>query len=135
MDLVTLGMLIIGRYCSLSYYYVTYVVTTDLDEIYFQHGRDDPALDVLGGAGSWAVFGARMFRPPPESARVGWTVHKGSDFPAKVEDEITSWQTACNFIDTPNRLTTRGWNRYGDDEERGNRVKYRGQVRCQQPLR
>jgi hypothetical protein len=88
------------------------------DEIHF-HSTADPELDVLGGAGSWAVAGARLFRPPPASKRIGWTVHKGSDFPYKVEEQIKSWETSCNIIDTPDRLTTRGWNSYGADDERG----------------
>ena len=89
-----------------------------LDEIHFQPPRE-PEIDILGGAGSWAVVGARFFRPSPSSRKIGWTVHRGSDFPTKVEEEINSWDTKCNLIDTPHRLTTRGWNKYGDNEERG----------------
>lgn len=99
LDFVTMGMFIV-------------------DEIHFKPPKP-PEIDILGGAGSWSVIGARLFRPPPTSKNVGWIVHRGSDFPDKLSDQIESWQTNCNLIDTPDRLTTRGWNSYGDDEARG----------------
>ena len=75
----------------------------------------------MGGAGSWAALGARLFRKPPSSVLIGWTVHAGSDFPDELEDEIGSWQTHCDLVRTPARLTTRGFNRYTKEEHRGRR--------------
>lgn len=49
---------------------------------------------------------------------VGWNVHTGSDFPETILKEIQSWGTRCNFIHTPDRLTTRGLNIYGQNERR-----------------
>jgi hypothetical protein len=45
-------------------------------------------------------------------------VDRGSDFPPAIEAQINSWQTTCVLRDTPERLTTRGENRYVDESER-----------------
>lgn len=78
--------------------------------------------NVLGGAGSYAALGARLVSPPPLSRRIGWVVHCGSDFPDPVRETIDSWDTACVLVETPDRLTTRGWNGYGENENRGERL-------------
>lgn len=95
MDLVTLGMFII-------------------DEIHYQPPKQ-PDIDVMGGAGLYTALGARLFRPPPSSLKVGWVVHRGHDFPSKMKETIESWGTSCKFIETPHRVTTRAWNRYEQD--------------------
>ncbi|KAI9739187.1 MAG: hypothetical protein M1834_007400 [Cirrosporium novae-zelandiae] len=97
-DFCTLGMLII-------------------DEIHYLPPKP-PVYDVIGGAGSYAAIGARLHSPPPLSRSVGWVVDAGSDFPTKLRQVIKSWDTSCLVRETPGRLTTRGWNGYGDDEER-----------------
>lgn len=100
-DTVTLGMFII-------------------DEIHFASPKA-PVFNILGGAGSYAALGARIFSPAPTlSRRVGWIVDEGSDFPDEIRDVINSWNTSCKIRSTPERLTTRGWNGYeGADEKRG----------------
>jgi hypothetical protein len=75
--------------------------------------------DILGGAGSYSAVGARIFSPPPSSETVGWIVDCGSDFPAELRTTIASWGTGCLLRETPKRLTTRGWNGYGDNDFRG----------------
>ena len=97
LDVVTLGMFII-------------------DDIYYPVPRA-PVTDIIGGAGSYAVLGARLMRG--SGSTVGWTVHTGSDFPETIREEIQAWGTSCNFIDTPGRLTTRGLNIYRQNERRG----------------
>ncbi len=92
------------------------------DEIWYPPPRP-PVLGIMGGAGSWAALGARLFRKPPSSVLVGWVVHRGSDFPRELEQEICSWQTRCNFIRTPERLTTRGLNHYTNEEHRGRHLQ------------
>ncbi|KAJ1331742.1 ribokinase [Microdochium nivale] len=77
---------------------------------------------ILGGAGSYAALGARLFSPPPISRSVGWVVDKGSDFPENVEEAILSWDTSVLLRPTPDRLTTRGWNGY--DEHQNRAFKY-----------
>ena len=102
MEFVTLGMLII-------------------DDIFYPIPRL-PSLNILGGAGSYAVLGARLVGGPERSSDIGWTVHQGSDFPAPVKMQIDTWQTSCNFIKTPDRLTTRALNVYRQNEIRGRLV-------------
>lgn len=99
MDFVTLGMLII-------------------DDIYYPIPRL-PSRDVLGGAGSYAALGARLIAGEARSRAVGWTIHEGDDFPEALEEQIASWETNCNWIRTPHRLTTRGLNVYKQSEVRG----------------
>ena len=89
-----------------------------LDDILFPIPRA-PIRDVLGGAGSYAAMGARLFRKNPHSCQVSWVVHKGSDFPAEALAEIKSWGTRCHLIESPKRLTTRGLNIYKRGEQRG----------------
>jgi len=99
MDFVSLGMFII-------------------DDIYYPVPRA-PVTDIIGGAGSYVVLGARIMKGSGHG--IGWTVHTGSDFPENVRKEIESWGTDCNIVDTPERLTTRGLNVYGQNEKRGKR--------------
>ncbi|KAI9816226.1 MAG: hypothetical protein M1827_001827 [Pycnora praestabilis] len=88
-----------------------------IDEIHFQPPTP-PVTGVLGGAGSYSALGARLFSPPPLSKSVGWIVDAGSDFPEEIRDLIRRWDTGCLIRETPERLTTRGWNGYGEDEKR-----------------
>lgn len=97
LDFVTMGMFIV-------------------DDIYYSIPRA-PVTDIIGGAGSYAVLGARIMRGSGHT--VGWTIHAGSDFPETVRKEVQSWGTRCEFVDTPERLTTRGLNVYREKEKRG----------------
>ena len=97
MEVVSLGMFII-------------------DDIYYPIPRA-PVTDIIGGAGSYAVVGARIMQGSGHG--IGWTVHTGYDFPENVRKEIESWGTSCNFVNTPERLTTRGLNIYRQHERRG----------------
>ncbi|KAI4621873.1 hypothetical protein J4E81_004900 [Alternaria sp. BMP 2799] len=75
--------------------------------------------DIVGGAGSYSALGARIFSPAPQSESVGWIVDCGSDFPPELRDFIAQWKTGALIRETPNRLTTRGWNGYtGENEHR-----------------
>lgn len=87
------------------------------DEIEYLPPRP-PKHDVLGGAGSYSALGARLFSPSPAfSKSVGWIVDRGSDFPPAITTLIDSWDTTAVFRDDPDRLTTRGWNGYVDENE------------------
>jgi hypothetical protein len=98
----------------------TYPAITHLksDEIEFAPPKP-PVKDILGGAGSYSALGARIFSPPPKSNSVGWIVDCGSDFPSELRQFISQWQTGVVIRETPDRLTTRGWNGYGEHEHRG----------------
>ncbi|KAF9730926.1 hypothetical protein PMIN01_10884 [Paraphaeosphaeria minitans] len=98
MDFCTLGMFII-------------------DEIEFAPPKP-PVKDIIGGAGAYSALGARIFSPPPQSKTVGWIVDCGSDFPAALRETIADWDTGVLMRETPDRLTTRGWNGYGENEHR-----------------
>lgn len=89
-----------------------------IDEIEFPPPKP-PVKDIVGGAGSYSALGARIFSPPPQSRSVGWIVDCGSDFPPELRDSIASWETGVLIRETPDRLTTRGWNGYGENEHRG----------------
>jgi sugar/nucleoside kinase (ribokinase family) len=91
-----------------------------IDEIHF--ADDDPrppVFDIIGGAGTFSAVAARLFLPgPAESGRIGWIVDAGNDFPDAIRKEIENWQTGVMLRETPQRQTTRGWNKYTDNEQR-----------------
>jgi hypothetical protein len=88
------------------------------DEIEFPPPKP-PVTNILGGAGTYSALGARLFSPPPRSGAVGWIVDAGSDFPHELREAIAQWATGALIRETPQRLTTRGWNGYGEHEHRG----------------
>ncbi|KAF2731510.1 Ribokinase-like protein [Polyplosphaeria fusca] len=88
-----------------------------IDEIEFPPPAP-PAKDIIGGAGSYSALGARLFSPAPQSRAVGWIVDCGSDFPSDLRETIAQWDTGVWMRETPHRLTTRGWNGYGENEHR-----------------
>ena len=88
-----------------------------LDEIHFPPPKP-PAVNIIGGAGSYAALGARLFHPSPYSKSVGWIVDVGSDFPTEIRETIQRWDTSCCFRESSKRLTTRAWNGYGEGEKR-----------------
>ncbi|EPS25428.1 hypothetical protein PDE_00361 [Penicillium oxalicum 114-2] len=88
-----------------------------LDDIEF--GSSRPAVkNVLGGAASFAVVGARMVAGPMHARSVSWIVDVGSDFPPEALASIKSWGTDCVIREDHSRLTTRAWNGYHPDEKR-----------------
>ncbi|KAK9462864.1 Ribokinase-like protein [Lipomyces oligophaga] len=87
-----------------------------IDEIHF---KDDKVLyNVIGGAGTFAAYGARYFLPAPASKSVGWIVDAGSDFPLELKEQLFKLDTTMIFREDKTRLTTRGWNGYGENEFR-----------------
>lgn len=99
-----------------------------IDEIEFAPPKP-PVKDIVGGAGSYSALGARIFSPSPESRSVGWFVDCGSDFPDELRDYIASWDSGALIRETPDRLTTRGWNGYGENEHRGTYSRRRSRRR------
>ncbi|KAJ6143559.1 hypothetical protein N7471_003012 [Penicillium samsonianum] len=88
-----------------------------IDDIDF--GGSRPGVkNILGGAASFAVVGARLVSGSKYARSVSWIVDVGSDFPAETLDVIKSWNTACVFREDSSRLTTRAWNGYHPDEKR-----------------
>lgn len=96
-------------FCTLSMFII--------DEIHYVAPKP-PIFDVIGGGGTYAALGARLFSPPPLSHTVSWIVDRGSDFPASLTQTISTWQTSCLLRTDPSRLTTRGWNSFNASQER-----------------
>lgn len=84
------------------------------DDIYQASPPELLHSNVLGGAGIYAALGARIFREKGQngSKSVGIIVHEGRDFPVDAKAELESWCLSSLFIQTPQRLTTRGKNVY-----------------------
>ncbi|CAK4031122.1 Hypothetical predicted protein [Lecanosticta acicola] len=100
MDFCTLGMFIIDD---------IYPPPTAADQ--------EPQLNVVGGAGTFAAVAARLFSPPPESKTIGWIVDAGTDFPRECRAVLESWETGVYLRERP-APTTRGWNGYSGNEHR-----------------
>ncbi|KAJ6120691.1 hypothetical protein N7523_004971 [Penicillium sp. IBT 18751x] len=87
------------------------------DDIDFGDSRPG-VKNILGGAASFAVVGARLVAGAPYARSVSWIVDVGSDFPPETLAVIKSWKTSCVIREDPQRLTTRAWNGYHPDEKR-----------------
>ncbi|KAJ5626498.1 hypothetical protein N7528_003925 [Penicillium herquei] len=83
-----------------------------LDEIRFPN--QTPLKNILGGSGSYATLGARLFLPPPLSQTLAWPLHIGNDFPDSIKDELQSWNTTLLMKESPGELSTRGLLEYKD---------------------
>jgi len=61
-----------------------------LDDVHFAPVADGitpprpPALNIAGGAGSYAAVGARIMSPSDLAPTVGWVVDAGHDFPPRL---------------------------------------------------
>lgn len=86
-----------------------------IDEINFPELKLD---GILGGGGTFAIFGSRMILSSKESNKCSWIVDIGSDCPAEILTELKSWNTGGVFRFDNSRRCTRGWNDYGDNEFR-----------------
>lgn len=91
-----------------------------IDEIEWLNGSRPPKYNLIGGAGTYAVLGARLASSPCQrhAKNISWIVDEGSDFPTDIKRSIESWNTDCLLRLDQNRLTTRAWNGYGDNEFR-----------------
>lgn len=84
---------------------------TSSDQIHFR--PPVPSIDdIPGGAGLWALLGARLFSPPPLSHNLAFILDAGSDFPNEITDVLEKWDTNLIIRRDEGRLTTRGWNSY-----------------------
>ncbi|KAL6453726.1 MAK32 Protein MAK32 [Candida maltosa Xu316] len=71
-----------------------------------------PEINIIGGAGTYAIVGARIISNSNQAREISGIIDKGSDFPIEVEDEIQTWETGVILRNNPTRLTTRGANLY-----------------------
>ncbi|KAK9471756.1 Ribokinase-like protein [Dipodascopsis tothii] len=81
--------------------------------------RDGSVVDdIVGGAGTFALYGARTFAGGELAGRVGWIVDAGHDFPPDLRRQLDALGSAMLFRVDSGRKTTRGWNGYGEHELR-----------------
>lgn len=67
----------------------------------------------------YAILGGCIVSPSVEiKKKLRWIVDRGRDFPMDITKQIESWNTGVCFRDDQSRLTTRGWNFYGENEFR-----------------
>ena len=87
-----------------------------LDDILFDSDQNPTSTEhLLGGAGTYAVVGARIVAGKQHAQGIGWVVHAGHDLPLAVKDEIDSWTIRTKYIITPERPTTRAKNVYSGE--------------------
>ncbi|EPY54070.1 carbohydrate kinase [Schizosaccharomyces cryophilus OY26] len=84
-----------------------------IDEIEFDGGKK--IRDIIGGGGSFALVGARIWSSTAESKRLRLIVDKGSDFPESVKTELDGLDAGIVYRETPERKTTYGYNRVHDN--------------------
>ncbi|KAI0426837.1 Ribokinase-like protein [Xylaria sp. FL1042] len=95
---------------------------TILDELRFSH--QNTVFDVPGGSGFFAVFGARLFKPPPNAGEVGCVVAAGCDLPKTLLSLLESWQLNLLLLNDDDKPCTRGLLEYLDDGFSGTRFSY-----------
>ncbi|KAK6457804.1 uncharacterized protein RJT20DRAFT_125657 [Scheffersomyces xylosifermentans] len=74
--------------------------------------------NIVGGGGPYAIVGARIIAGAKYGTRVSGIIDKGSDFPDSVQNQLSSWQSGIVFREDPTRLTTRGINKYDENDIR-----------------
>ncbi|EGW34909.1 protein necessary for structural stability of L-A double-stranded RNA-containing particles [Spathaspora passalidarum NRRL Y-27907] len=90
-----------------------------IDEIQYPPSwNKPPVLDQIGGAGPYAIMGARIIATSKYSNSISGIIDRGTDFPESIEQEIQSWSTGVIIRDCKDRLTTHGVNVYNEDEVR-----------------
>ena len=86
-----------------------------IDYVYHENRLHQAPYEAMGGAGSFAALGARLFLQPPASRQIGWIVDAGEDFPDHMREEIEGWDTSCVMREWSNRKTARGVHRLLND--------------------
>lgn len=92
-----------------------------VDDIEWQSSKGKaPKHNLIGGAGTYAVLGARLASSPCQilSKNIAWIVDVGSDFPPEIKTTIDTWNTDCIYRNDNTRLTTKAINTYGDNDYR-----------------
>lgn len=79
--------------------------------------------DSLGGAGTHATVGARIFTPSrPQD--VGWKVKAGEDFPQEVEEKLRAWNISLDLRRVPGTMSPRNQLTYHDDSMGAKTFRY-----------
>ncbi|KAG2152948.1 Ribokinase-like protein [Suillus clintonianus] len=87
-----------------------------IDEFSYADEQGKPTGEMIGGGGTYAAIGARMWLPPDT---LGMIVDRGNDFPQDIQNRLLTYGSGMwHFRDDMNRVTTRSMNSY--------RGEYRG---------
>ncbi|OJA15306.1 hypothetical protein AZE42_00950 [Rhizopogon vesiculosus] len=87
-----------------------------IDEFDFADEQGKPTGQTIGGGGTYATIGARIWLPPDT---LGMIIDRGNDFPQEIEQKLLTYgPDVWHFRDHPDRCTTRSRNSY--------RGEYRG---------
>lgn len=83
-----------------------------IDENRYLDTEEPPQINIIGGAGTYAIIGARIISPLSQASKISGIIDMGSDFPSEIKQELDTWKTGTIFRNNPNRLSTRGVNIY-----------------------
>ncbi|KAG1892696.1 Ribokinase-like protein [Suillus subluteus] len=87
-----------------------------IDEFSFADEQGKPTGETIGGGGTYATIGARIWLPPDT---IGMIIDRGNDFPQDIQNQLLTYGSDIwHFRDDMNRVTTRSRNSY--------RGEYRG---------
>ncbi|CAO3669855.1 unnamed protein product [Umbelopsis ramanniana] len=87
-----------------------------IDDIQWEDGWRQ--TNVLGGAGVYAIYGARVWLGPPQSQQIGYTVQRGFDFVPDIQHELDRLSISLHNQDHPDLHTPRGLNTFSADDHR-----------------
>ncbi|KAH8550093.1 Ribokinase-like protein [Umbelopsis sp. PMI_123] len=87
-----------------------------IDDIKWEDGSEQ--TNVLGGAGVFAIYGARVWLEPPKSQQIGYTVQRGFDFVPEIQRELDRLNVSLYNKDHPDLHTPRGLNTFSPDDHR-----------------
>ncbi|KAG1832922.1 Ribokinase-like protein [Suillus variegatus] len=81
-----------------------------IDEFSFADEQGKPTGKTIGGGGTYAIIGARIWLPPDT---LGMIIDRGNDFPQDMQNRLLTYGSDIwHFRDDTNRLTTRSRNSY-----------------------
>ncbi|KAF9485382.1 Ribokinase-like protein [Pholiota conissans] len=81
-----------------------------IDDFSFKDADGNPTERTIGGGGTYASIGARIWLPPTE---IGMIVDRGYDFPTDIQQNLLNYgDEMWLFRDNPLRTTTRALNSY-----------------------
>ncbi|KAG9294897.1 hypothetical protein G9A89_003237 [Geosiphon pyriformis] len=87
-----------------------------IDDIKFADGTI--ARDILGGGGSHAIYGMRLWFPSPESQRIAFLVHAGYDFPSIILQKLLFLNISLTLTFHTTLPSMRGLNTFTSSDHR-----------------
>ncbi|KNZ57978.1 hypothetical protein VP01_2024g4 [Puccinia sorghi] len=117
----TIVMIIAGMFILDSFKYTCDYSSTHIPALV-------PGEWYIGGGGTYATVGARMWLPPE---RIAMVIHPGHDFPRKITDQLEGYsRTLFTFLSDPTHPeTTRALNTYTNERREFEYLTTKRQVR------